>query len=235
MFGLAVCGFIAWPMRVRAINGINDFVPAYAGARLSFSGELYNPAELTKVERVETEAWSESWVYSWLPFYAVIVKPLSVLPYRVAYICWEALSLAAIVAFAFLWPVPRWVALLGCCWAYPLMVCLANGQNDAFLLLIAAVAVRVIPRRPALAGSILALGLIKYHLFLLVPAVLLVQRRWRATAGFAAAAVLLLGISFAAAGPRWSGRLSANCRGGLPTNNSGQPKSRSAQRSAAER
>lgn len=204
VLGLAVCAFIAWPMRVRAISGINDFVPAYAGARLAFSGKLYNPAELTKVERVETKAWSEFWArYSWLPFYAVMVKPLSVLPYRVAYICWEALSLTAIVAFALLWPVPRWVAVLGCCWAYPLMVCLANGQNDGFLLLLAALAVRAIHRRPALAGSILAFGLIKYHLFLLVPAALVAQRRWRATAGFTATAVVLLAISFAAAGPRW--------------------------------
>src|SRR5579871_6782322 len=138
ILGVAVCLFVAWPMRARAVQGANDFVPMYAGARLAGSGNLYNPGQVIQVERAEAHVWSEFWPYSWLPFYALILKPLSFLPYHAAYACWEGLSLAAVVGFALLWPVPKWIAVLGCCWAYPLMVCLGNGQNDGFLLFLVA-------------------------------------------------------------------------------------------------
>lgn len=55
-------------------------------------------------------------------------------------------------------------------------------------------------RRWFAAGAVLALMLVKFHLILLWPVALLVQRRWRMLSGFCATAVVLLGICVALGG-----------------------------------
>src|SRR5262249_8797335 len=60
--------------------------------------------------------------------------------------------------------------------------------------------------RPFAAGVALALCASKYHLFLLVPIVLLAQRRLQMILGGITAAAALLAISSLAAGPGWPAR-----------------------------
>jgi hypothetical protein len=56
-------------------------------------------------------------------------------------------------------------------------------------------------RRPARAGAFAALALVKPQLVLLLPALFLVRRSWRALATFAAGCVLLVVLSLATFGP----------------------------------
>ncbi|HOQ46374.1 MAG TPA: glycosyltransferase family 87 protein [Bryobacteraceae bacterium] len=54
-----------------------------------------------------------------------------------------------------------------------------------------------------LAGVVLSMCAIKYHLFLLVPLALVAQRLWRVLAGAGIGAVALTALSFVAGGPQW--------------------------------
>lgn len=140
--------------------------------------------------------------FSRLPYYGLLLKPLALLPYRVAYAAWLPLSVGALLGFALLWP-GHYVWLV-CCWFLPAFVGLFNGQDVSFVLFWVALAVWLLRReRSFAAGVVLALCASKYHLMVLIPLVVLAQRRWRMVGGAAAAAFLMAAVSFACQGPDW--------------------------------
>src|ERR1051326_8567628 len=84
------------------------------------------------------------------------------------------------------------------------MIVFAQGQDVNIVLLLAAVALALLVKQRDFAGGlVLSLCLIKFHLFVLAPLVLLRYRRWRAAGGAALGCGILLLISFVAAGPNW--------------------------------
>ncbi len=187
--------------------GRNDFLSFYTGAKLAGTAELYDRAA-TRDIHVQAVGETGEIQFGRLPYYAWLLEPLARLPYRTAYVTWEALSLAALTAFVALWPgVPFASKLLTACWSLPAFVAFFNGQEDLFLLLWLALAVRLLAARHALAaGIVLTLCASKYHLFTLVPLVILAQRRWLMGAGALIGAGSLAGISFAVAGSDWPAR-----------------------------
>jgi hypothetical protein len=188
----------------RVFAGVNDFLGIYAGARFVGTPEQFN-AEAHIREQVHATQWSApSILYTRLPAFALLLRPLGKLEYLRAYAWWQALSLAALAAFLMAWPTSdRSLLLLGACWSFPLFADIAGGQDIAFLLVILAIVWRLNAKWPLAAGSVLALCALKFHLFLLVPVFLTAQRRWRMMAGAAATASVLLGLCFSAAGANW--------------------------------
>jgi hypothetical protein len=135
-------------------------------------------------------------------FYAGLLIPLSLLPYQTAFWWWIALQTALLIG-CFVWAWRRFgpdAAILGSLY-FPTAVGISNGQ-DCVLLLVIVIGAYVLHERGFLfwGGSVLALGLMKFHLFLLVPFALLLQKRWRTLAGFSAAASVASGLSFVLAG-----------------------------------
>jgi hypothetical protein len=93
---------------------------------------------------------------------------------------------------------------VACCWSLPLVFSIAIGQDISFILLILAVTLRMLyDGSPLLAGLILSLCAIKFNLVVLLPLLFLGQRAWRLAAGFSIGSILLLVVSFIAAGPGW--------------------------------
>ena len=84
----------------------------------------------------------------------------------------------------------------------PTALGIAHGQ-DCVLVLAIVLGVYALAnrRRNFLSGVILGAGLIKFHLFLLWPVMLLIQRRWRMLAGASAAVAVEGLVSLALAGP----------------------------------
>jgi hypothetical protein len=188
-----------------AWTGRNDFLGFYAGARLAGGSNLYN-RESIRAEHLNAVGETGEIQYGRLPAYALVLKPLGWLPYRTAYVTWEILLATAFIGFVVLWPnsaaSSKWLI---CCWSLPAFVSLFNGQDDLLLLFWVALAARLLRAgRPFAAGAVLAFfPASKFHLFLLVPVVLIAQRRWRMVAGGAISACCLLLISFASAGRNW--------------------------------
>jgi Glycosyltransferase family 87 len=81
---------------------------------------------------------------------------------------------------------------------------IGHGQDCALFLAVIVGAFALGERgKPFLCGLVIGLGMVKFHLFLLWPLVLLVQKRWRMILGLATCGLAQLLISVAVIG--WSG------------------------------
>src|SRR5438552_3656188 len=87
-----------------AWTGRNDFLGLYAGARLSGTRDLYNREVVRETQLRAAGETGESLRFSRLPYYGLLLKPMSWLPYRVSFAVWVALGVAVLVLFARLWP-----------------------------------------------------------------------------------------------------------------------------------
>jgi hypothetical protein len=206
MVGLVFLVFTA-PLFLReadlVVLGKNDFIPLYVAAKSSPS-ELYNPQTYQDFQMAQFSGFSESLRFTRLPFYAILLKPLGLLSYHQAYLVWVLLRLGAVIMFVFFWPhESRGDVAFMTCLSLSIAVALANGQDSLLLLLFVTLAVRWHTSRPIAAGLSLSLCAIKFHLFILLPLLLLAQRRWRLLQGFMAGAAILLALSFFGGGWNW--------------------------------
>jgi hypothetical protein len=144
-------------------------------------------------------------IYTRLPWLALLLWPLAQLPYVTAHAIWLVSRFAAIAGFILLWPHSRPpLTAVVCCWSMPLALGLTNGQDAPVLLLWLALSERFQESgKPFLAGAILSLCTAKFHLFLLLPLLYLIHRRWPVLAGFSAGCAVLLALCFVAGGWDW--------------------------------
>lgn len=181
-----------------------DYSPFYAGGRLLGSPHIYEPAAIFAVlDRVIGchAAWAV-WIKP--PFYAVFMWPLAQLPFHWALWIWRALGVCALAGFVWLWPGNRYAAAAMLVWSSPVAANFTNGQDVAFLLLFIMAGYRLMERGNLfVAGLVLGLCAAKFHLFLLLPVLLIQKRSWRTLAGIATTGAALAGLSFAAGGPHW--------------------------------
>jgi len=181
-----------------------DYSPFYAGGKLLGSPHIYEPAAVFAVlDRAMGchTAWAV-WIKP--PFYAVFMWPLAQLPFLWALWIWRVLGVGALAGFVWLWPGNRLAAAALLAWSSPVAANFTNGQDVAFLLLFIAAGYRLIKRgSPFAAGLVLGLCAVKFHLFLLLPLLLIQKRAWRTLGGLTATGAALTALSFAAGGPRW--------------------------------
>ncbi len=204
LLGLALLLLYWFPVRWRIEHGVNDFLNLYSGALLIGTPGQFDPARYRDVQVASSGFYGEAFLFTRLPAIALALRPLGRMPYHVAYAVWQSLSFAALAGFILLWQTgERALLVLICCWSFPLSAVFASGQDDNFLLLWLALALLLQRKYPALAGVTLALGAMKFHLFVLIPVALLAGRRWSALCGFLGAAAAVFALCFVAAGPRW--------------------------------
>jgi Glycosyltransferase family 87 len=205
--GLTLLIFLGFLQRDRFFPGQNDFLQLYAGAKLSGTPELYSPVAARRIHRESAGVELEGVYYSRPPFYAVMLRPLAMLPYRAAYWTFEGLSFAAFAVFLFLF-VPQCKELvLFSSLCFPLLSNFLNGQDVTLVLLASGCSILAIRNGYGfLGGLLLSLCAIKGHLFVLTPLVFLLYRRWSVLAGGAAGGAVLTAISFLTDGPDWPHR-----------------------------
>jgi hypothetical protein len=186
---------LGYLQRERALKGQNDFVQLYAGARLAGAPDLYSrSANLALIKSIQGFTM-DTVVYTRPPFYAALLRPLAALPYRVAYAIFSLLTLASILWFVIRFSkecpsLPFFAAI-----SIPLLTALCNGQDTPFLLAILGASVLLTRRRMEfLAGLLLSLCAIKFHLFLFLPILLLAKKRWRILGGAASGIALLTAV-----------------------------------------
>ncbi len=198
-------------------GGASDWLPFMAAARLLVHGShcLYCAAPIAAQETA-IMGHPVTWLLGTLtfaggryapflnpPLAALLVVPLAVLPAPLGFALFALASVAAIgishrVLTAGLGcpPYPTALALL----AVPGILGLALGQWAALLTLALVLALRLLVRRPVLAGLLLSLLLIKPQYLWLVPVMLALTGRWRALAGLAAGGALMAASSLALVG-----------------------------------
>lgn len=134
------------------------------------------------------------------PHYALLMAPLSALSYRAAFAVWSALMLGCFVAGllllrSLLSPLRERSGLLPLALALffmPVYFAFSAGQNTGLsLLLHSGILAALARRRDALAGGLIAVGLLKPQLFLGLLPLLLIARRPKALAAFSLGAALV--------------------------------------------
>lgn len=205
LLGLTLLLAWGYPLRERMLSGENDFLQLYAGARLVGTPQLYEPEASYQVTREVTPSGAHypGIYYTRLPFYAWLLRPLGALPYAWAYAVFQTLSAAAVAAFLLLYirQFPE-LMVLGAM-SVPLLINFANGQDAGLTVALAGFSFYLVPRRPFLAGLLLSLCTIKFHLFLLVPLAVVLHRQWRYLVGAASGCAGLFLMSVWAAGWDW--------------------------------
>jgi hypothetical protein len=203
----AFCSFSILLGSLLAPGGrFHDFLNLYMGASLARDG-VFAAMHVPEVQLQREQEYAPQ-VLELVPFvgppcYALLLTPLAWLPFGPAFWAWLGLH-AALLAGAWVWAFRRWGAdaLIFGSMYLPTALGIAHGQDCVLLLTIVLGTYALAARGQQFrSGMILGTGLIKFHVFLLWPFALLIQRRWRMLAGACAAALVELLVSLALAGP----------------------------------
>jgi hypothetical protein len=186
------------------LNARNDYVQFYAGALLTGTGELYSQ---TANERLVGNLVNETYEGHGSirpPFHYLLFKPFTALPYRASFLVYSLSSMLAVIWFAAKFRKDAPALPLFVCFSLPLLATLMNGQDCAWVLVFAALTVLLARSgRDFLAGLVLSLCAIKFHLFVFVPFAIVLSRRWMVAKGAFAGGAVLIAASFYAGGLDW--------------------------------
>jgi hypothetical protein len=195
-----------------ALAGLADFRAFYAAGHIVRTGQAanlydYDLQHTVQNTRIGGRTAALPFVY---PVYAAApFAPLSYLRYKTAFYALLALNLA-LLALA-VWVMLPWLAPLRTLWPplpwllfacfYPVGIALVQGQVSLFLLLIFCLCFASLQRgRDAMAGTLLALALMKFHVVLPIVLLFCIWRRWRFVAGFFAGAIAVFAACLGIAG-----------------------------------
>ena len=205
----AVLGFsVLWiALGTQIVPGArkHDFLNLYTGASLALDGNfahMHSPEVQLARERRYVPTLDALVPFVRLPFYALILAPLALIPFGPAFWVWIGLQTALLIG-CWVWAFRRWGpdALVFGALFLPTALGIAHGQDCVLMLVIVIATYSLADRnKDFLSGAALGLGLIKFHLFLLWPIALLVQRRWRIMAGACVVVATELLVSLLLAG-----------------------------------
>ena len=135
-------------------------------------------------------------VLAYPPHLVVLLQPLGLISYDVAFIVWEVASLAALglavwVVFGGSWRATRFVLF-----APAVFACLWLGQSGLLASALLIAGIGLLERRPLLAGVLIGALTVKPTLGLLIPFALIAGGYWRAlmSAAVTASALILLSL-----------------------------------------
>lgn len=189
---LGMCVF--WVMlasRLLPIAQRHDFLDLYTGGRLALEGrfaELHSAAVQFAEQRRIVPDLAEVVPFMRPVFYALALAPIGALPYHAAFLVWLALQSALLIG-CWIWAWRRFGpdALVYSALFLPAPLGIAAGQDCVIMLALLIIAFEIDQRGHAFAsGCVLALMLFKFHLVVLWPVAMLIQKRWRMFAGFCA-------------------------------------------------
>jgi hypothetical protein len=184
----------------RFIHGQNDFIGLYIGGVQVGTPDLYSYAANQKLVTATLGFVIKGIGFVRPPFYAAALKVFGLLSYPVAYWLFVSLILAALIWFVwrFSSACPELPVYAAMCPA--VIGAITNGQDTTLFLAVLGASILLFRSGREFAGGlILSLCLVKFHLFLLIPILLLMKARWRILAGGATGAIglIIFGAIFA--------------------------------------
>jgi alpha-1,2-mannosyltransferase len=179
-----------------------DFLNTWMGARSVFDGgpaawfdvHAYNAA----LRQLLGTAYPEHY-WSYPPHVLLFIWPFGLMPYLPAYIAWCGIGIA-LYLFACSGAVRR-ERLLFLAAAPGVAVCIFFGQNGFYTAALLIGGLLALDRRPVLAGILFGILTVKPQLGLLLPVVLLLERRWLTIASALATAACLVAVTSVLFGP----------------------------------
>ncbi|CAD7045534.1 hypothetical protein RHAB21_03562 [Pseudorhizobium halotolerans] len=191
-----------------------DFANYWIASKLAMEGhvlDLFSGQDIYFARMQEVFGQDYPWHnWSYPPHYLLLVLPFGLLPYVASGIVFQLATLALFLHAASLARAPEargyWLLLL------PFIVCNLHLSQNGFLtaaLMLYGLSLRF--RRPLLAGVAIGLLTIKPQLGLLLPILLLLERRWQTIAAAALSAGLSMALSALLFGvDTWTGYVGHN-------------------------
>lgn len=182
-----------------------DFLNIYTGASLALDGQfaiMHDVDVQLARERKFVPSTDVLRPFVRPSFYALLLAPLALIPFKTAFWIWIAAQSALLIG-CWAWGFRRFGpnALVFAAFSLPGPLGVASGQDCVILLALFILGWQLTDRgRPAAGGAMLALMLIKFHLILLWPVALLLQRRWKMLGGFCVVALCEACVSLALGG-----------------------------------
>ncbi len=190
-----------------ALRGHADFRQLYAAGYMVRTGrasELYDAQAQQQFQSALVGNDERALPFIRPAYQALLFVPLSLLPYRSAYLAFLAVNLL-LLALAF-WLIRPCMKNLARIWQglpvfvflvfYPIALALMQGQDSILLLVLLAAALVALGRgREMTAGMLVALGLFKMQIVIPIAVLFLLWRRWRFCGGFALSAGLVSLVS----------------------------------------
>ncbi len=177
----------------------SDFVSFYAAGKLALAGTpalAYDQAAHAAAEIAVSGPGILYQFFFYPPVYLLLCAPLALLPYLVAFVVFQAATLAG-----WLLLMHRILRERGWTWCIPVLAypavfwTLGQGQNSFLTATLLGAMTLLIDERPVLAGMLVGMVCYKPHLALLVPVALAASGRWRAFAAAAVTVTVLVGLS----------------------------------------
>lgn len=213
---LLVYGAIFYQLKPHLFNGYSDFVSFYTAGKIVDGGNgrrLYDLALQHEIQQeVAPNVRTAALPFVRPAFEAWLFRSFAHFPYRAAFVLWDLVSCACLLAAVTLLrrEVPElrqfslFLMFMAALSYFPVFVALLQGQDTILLLLIYTIAYIALRRGAQfLGGVVLGLGVFKFPLLLpfLVP--FCVRRRWlQIVMGFFLTSLLVLMASIATVG--WS-------------------------------
>lgn len=179
-----------------------DFITFWGASYTWWQGDpagAYDYATLLRAEQAAVPAITTFFAWFYPPTFYLLILPLALLPYLLAYLVFTAGTLLAyMAALRPLLPPARATLLM---LAFPgVLINAAHGQNGFLTAALAALALAAMERRALLSGLLIGLLLVKPHLGVLFPLALLCAGRWKVAAAAAASALCFGALSVAVVG-----------------------------------
>lgn len=181
-----------------------DFMCPYAASTAALHGNAASVYNLHRLAPLESAVTGDSGVmggegFYYPPTYLLLVLPLSLLPFVVSWLTFEAITLLGYLA------VLRRIAPRRIAWwlaiAFPSVAMnFVYGQNAFLTTALLGGGLLLLESEPYVAGTLFGLMTFKPQLALLIPLALIAGRRWRAMAATAASTILFAAASTAVFG-----------------------------------
>jgi alpha-1,2-mannosyltransferase len=202
-FLFVVAGTHGWIVPLKDPN-TTDFVSFYAAGSLADQGNApaaYDPLQHLEAEVAATEPGIRHVIFVYPPVFIMLCALLARLPYLAAFTVFEGLTLIpCLLVLRRIAQERGWAAFIPLL-AFPaIAIDIGVGQNALLTAALFGGATLLIDKRPFAAGLLFGVLCYKPHFGLLVPLALLAGGRWRAVAGAAVSALVLVSLSAAVLG-----------------------------------
>jgi hypothetical protein len=179
-----------------------DFITFWSAAKLALEGRAEAAFDLVQIFAAQREAVPQSqsvFLWHYPPTFDLLVAPLALLPYRLAYFVFELATLPLYLLLIRRISDHRAALLLAL--AFPAVFINAfHGQNAFLNTAVFGFGLLLVERRPVVAGVLIGALAYKPHLALLVPLLLAAGGYWRTFVAAAATLILFCGLATAVFG-----------------------------------
>lgn len=206
---VAFFGYSLWQISQREVAGQsapNDMSVFWAAAKIAVEGAPATAFDLDALNAARNlppdlpaAAYRMAWSYP--PQFHVLLLPLGLMPFPLAWIAWALVGIAAFwLAMRRL--VPDRSIMMVTCASPAVLMCAIQGQNSLVVgALLAAMLVTLRAGQPATAGALLGALTIKPQFGPLLPLALLSAGAWRVIGWAALASAAIVGLTLLWTGP----------------------------------